>query len=120
MSVASKCRKRNLGIRLSGDAVAQVTPGELDDPHPEHVPEGLAEVLVEGLVPGGGDGAHGWHEDEMEEHPDGQPNTTPCHSLTRGYFSASSAYTTAKKIENPKWTMKLTKGSGHPLKVYDM
>ena len=49
-----------------------------------------------------------------------KPNTAPCHSLTRGCFSASSAYTTAKKIENPKWTMKLTKGSGHPLKVYDM
>ena len=47
---ARRAGQRHLGVRLVGDAVAQVAADDLDRPHPHDVAERLGEVLRPGLA----------------------------------------------------------------------
>ena len=66
---AGRLVEGDLGVGLAGDAVAQVAPDDLDGPEPDRVAEDLGEVLLEGLVPRRGHGAHGRHGHDVEDEP---------------------------------------------------
>ena len=78
------------GVRLVGDAVAQVAAEDFNDPQPDDVAEELREMFRKGLVPRRGDGAHERHEDDVEAHVDDDAEGGTLPELDLGKRSAST------------------------------